>query len=282
MCQIISVVTNKGGAGKTSTVEFLSQLLAYMNHRVLVVDLDPQNNLSMALNCYTEDSIDIVNGLLPPEHYNIAAIFRFRYRNEEETKQCIYHPPIHHLDIIPSSKRHRHTLVTLLLNSSGNNKIILKRALAPLRSSYDYILIDNAPADDLITLNSLLCSDLVIAPIRADGFSYEGCKQIMSTIFNIQEEYDYRIPFGGVFITQSEENTNACKNIKKMCQEQLGDYFYRTSIRKDTHVNEINTTDTPILQKFPDTNAVYDYSQLLLELGILDSKSQALLTEAIS
>lgn len=282
MCTVISVVTNKGGAGKTTTVEFLSQLLVYLNKKVLVVDLDPQNNLSKGLASYMDDPIDVVNGLIPPAQPNVSEIFRHRYKNNTDVKKCIYATPIPSLDIMPSSKRHNNTLIALLMNNAGNTKIILKKALATIKEDYDFILIDNAPANDIITINSLFCADLVIAPIRSEGYSMDGSMQIMHTISEIKEEYDYEIPFGGIFFTQIEENTNAFRINRKNFTEKYGDFFYNSFIRKDTHVMEINSAFTPILQTYPNTNAVFDYACLLLEMDVLDTKSTVLLKRSIT
>lgn len=282
MCTVISVVTNKGGAGKTTTVEFLSQLLVYLNKKVLVIDLDPQNNLSKGLASYVDDPVDVVNGLIAPAQPNVSEIFKHRYKSNIDVKKCIYATPIPALDIIPSSKRHNNTLISLLMNNAGNTKIILKRALAAIKEDYDYVLIDNAPANDIITINSLFCADLVIAPIRAEGYSMDGSMQIMHTISEIKEEYDYNVPFGGIFFTQIEENTNAFKRNRKDFTEKYGDFFYNSFIRKDTHVMEINSAFTPILDKYPNTNAVFDYAHLLLEMSVLDTESGLILERSIT
>lgn len=148
------------------------------------------------------------------------------------------------LDIIPSSRRHKNTQLHITSNQTGNNNIILKKALDCIRNSYDYILLDNAPASDILTVNSMFASDLVIVPVRVEGFSYKG----------IQENY----------------------------KSELGAHFLNTAIRKNIKICEIETNYVPILQYCADTNAVFNYSRLILELGILDDASRQILAASIN
>jgi chromosome partitioning protein parA len=186
------------------------------------------------------------------------------------------------LDIIPSSKRHKNTQLNIAKNETGNNNVILKRALSLIRDSYDFILIDNAPANDILTVNSLFISDLVIVPVRLEGFSYKGLRETIDTLLYIKNEHDIEsIKFGGAFITQAEINTNIYKALKSNYTDELGGRFYETPIRKDIHISELETNFTPLLEYCPNTNAVFDYSNLILELGILDDKTSAMLRRSI-
>lgn len=282
MCKIVSIINNKGGVGKTTSTGIIAQLLAYLGKRVLTIDLDQQSNLSMMLGVYIDDSEDIINGLISPQSPNIAELFKYRYRDINNISGLIYKTKIANLDIIPSSKRHKQTQLQIAKNETGNNNIILKRALSLIRDNYDYILIDNAPANDILTVNSMFISDLVIIPVRLEGFSYKGLRETIDTLLYIKDEHGIdNIQFGGAFITQAETNTNIYKAIKSNYSGELGSHFYNTPIRKDIHISELETNFNPILTYCPNTNAVFDYSNLLLELDILDSNSAAILRNSI-
>ena len=96
------------------------------------------------------------------------------------------------------------------------------------------------------------------------------------------QEHDIEsIKFGGAFITQAEINTNIYKALKSNYTDELGGRFYETPIRKDIHISELETNFTPLLEYCPNTNAVFDYSNLILELGILDDKTSAMLRRSI-
>lgn len=283
MCKVISIINNKGGVGKTTSTGVISQLLAFLGKKVLVIDLDQQSNLSMMLDCYINDSPDVINGTVNAQIPNISELFKFRYRSADEVSAIVQHSPINNIDIIPSSKRHKNTQLNINMNETGNNNIILKKALATIKDNYDYILIDNAPANDVLTVNSMFASDLVIIPVRVEGFSYKGLKETIDTISYIKEEHDIEtLQLGGAFITQAETNTNVFKDIREDYELELKDFFFKTPIRKDIKISEIETTFQPVLSYCPDTNAVFDYSRLILEMNILDSETSTQLRNAIS
>lgn len=282
MCKIISVINNKGGVGKTTSTSIISQLLAYLGKRVLAIDLDQQSNLSMMLGQYDEDNSEIINGIENPTTPNIAELFKYRYRDIESISGLIRKTGIPNLYIVPSSKRHKQSQLNIAKNETGNNNIILKRAVSLIRDQYDYILIDNAPANNILTVNSMFISDLVIVPVRLEGFSYKGLRETIDTILYIKDEHDIdTIKFGGAFITQAETNTNIYKALRSNYMDELGARFYNTPIRKDIHISELETNFMPILTYCPNTNAVFDYSQLILELGILDANSADILKNSI-
>lgn len=282
MCKTISIVNNKGGVGKTSSTGFLAELLAFLGKRVLVVDLDQQSNISMMLGHYVLDSSAVIAGMENPAEPNIAELFKYRYRTREEVLCLIYPTSIPGLDILPASKRHKQTPTILFANSTGNNNIILKKALSSIKNDYDFILIDNAPANDILTVNSMFASDLVYVPVRLEGFSYEGLRETIDTIKYIKEEHDLdTVSFGGAFLTQVETNTNIFKGLKENYEEELCERFLTTPIRKDVKVNEVETKFMPILDYCPNTNAVFDYAGLLLEMNILDEEAACLLSKSI-
>lgn len=279
MCTIISIINNKGGVGKTTSTAVLAELLAYLNHHVLVVDLDQQANLSMLLGIYAEESEAVINGFEPPSQCNVADVFKHRFRTAEDVSQAIHPTKIANLDIMPSNARHKATQSILLSNSTGNNNIILKRALNTLKEWYDFIIIDNAPANDILTVNSMFVSDYIYVPVRVEGFSYKGLRETLDTILYIKEEHFLdSIQFGGAFITQAELNTTIYHDLKSSYLEELGSRFLQTPIRKDIKISEIETTYQSVLEYCPGSNAIRDYSKLLLEMNILpESSRQALM-----
>lgn len=282
MCTTISIINNKGGVGKTSSTGFLAELLAYLGQRTLVIDLDQQSNISMMLGHYTSDSDDVVLGITPPSELNIADLFKYRFRDKNSVRQLIYPTSIPNLDILPASRRHKNTPTIIATTETGNNNIILKKALQSIKDDYDFILIDNAPANDILTVNSMFVSDIIYVPVRLEEFSYAGLLETTKTIRYIKEEHDLdSVKFGGAFITHAEERTNIFKGLSESYETELQDKFLKTYIRKDIKVNEVETTFRPILDYCPNSNAVFDYAKLLLEMGILNQTARMTLEEAI-
>ncbi len=282
MSKIISIINNKGGVGKTTSTGVIAELLAFLGKKVLVIDLDQQSNLSMMLGQYDNDSSEIISGIFNAEKFNIAELFKYRYKDRESVLNIIRKTAISNLDIIASSKRHKNTQINIAANETGNNNIILKKALATIKNDYDFILIDNAPANDILTVNSIFASDIVYIPVRVEGFSYKGLKETIDTILYIKEEHDINtIEFGGAFITQAEMNTTVFKEIKENYKNELGSKFFETPIRKDIKISEIEVNFEPIMEYCPDTNAVFDYSKLILEFDILDNITKSNLKMAI-
>lgn len=282
MAKIISLINNKGGVGKTSSTGILAELLAFLGYKVLCIDLDQQSNLSMLFNCYVQDPPAVINWRDKPKEENITELFRYRYKAREDIVPLIRNTFIKNLYMIPSSKRHKRTPDQIISEKLSNNNTILKKALAVVRDDYDYILIDNAPASDILTVNSMFASDYILTPVRIEGFSYKGLEDTLDTIAYIKQEHDVEsVNFLGTFITQAERNTNLYKDLKDSYIDELGGRFFQTSIRKDIRVGEIETVFKPILEYAPNTNAVYDYSKLLLEMNILSQEKRKILEYAI-
>lgn len=278
----ISIINNKGGVGKTSSTAILAELMAFLGLRVLCIDLDEQSNLSMLFKCYEEDDQKVIEGIEIPVQQNISDLFKYRFRDKEQIKAIVQKTAIENLYVIPSSKRHKNTLTYIAANETGNNNTILRKALNTIKDEFDFILIDNAPASNVLTVNSIFASDYILTPVRAEGFSYKGLKETIETIAYIKEEHDIEnANFLGTYITQVETNTKIFKELKESYSEELGVKFLGTPIRKDIKVAEMETIFQSLLSYAPNTNAIFDYALLLLELNILPQEKAQMLKAAI-
>lgn len=284
--KVISVINNKGGVSKTTTVNILATLFAVVQKKVLIVDCDESGNLSMSYGHYTDDPISVLEGIENSPSPNIAELYRYRYRSAEDLKKVIYHTYNPMIDIIPSSKRHKHTPAHIL-QSTGNNNVILKKALQAIQDDYDYILIDNAPADNILTVNSMFASDYILIPIRIENYSYKGLRETLNSLDYIIEEHDLdSLTFLGTFFTQVNPRTNIFQDMLNKCQSDFSDAgldgkFFKSYIRVDTKICEINACFRSILD-YPNSIALIDYAKLLLETDLLDDASAKILEEAIA
>lgn len=279
---VISIMNNKGGVGKSTSTVVLAELLNYLNKKVLVIDLDQQGDSSMSFHYYQNDSDDIMNGLSMPKKadYHICELFKYRYMTAEDVASIIRPTYLNNVFIIPSSRRHKYTAAAIL-NNTGNNNIILKRAVQCVRDQFDYILIDNAPASDILTVNSMFASDYVIVPVRVENYSYEGLQETLKSLLYIKQEHDLDKPeFLGAFISQVNIQTNVFKLTHQRYDKELNKKFFKTPIRMDTRINEIETGFEPLI-KHSNSNALIDYSNLLLEMNILDARAELDLKESV-
>lgn len=286
MAKIISIVNNKGGVSKTTTTNLLATILSILGKRTLIVDCDESGNLSMSYNHFIDDPISVIDGMEEPKNQNIAELFRFRYRTKDDMRKVIYNTFNPWIDIIPSSKRHKHTPATIL-KSTGNNNIILKRALQAVRDDYDFILIDNAPGENILTVNSMFASDYVLVPIRLENYSYKGLRETLNSLNYIIEEHDLEnLTFLGTFFTAVNPRTKAYKNMAAHGETDFSSAgmegkFFKTYIHNDAKINDININFQSILN-YPDSKALIDYAKLLLETGLLDDESTETLENAIA
>ena len=279
--KVISVINNKGGVGKTTSVAAFAELLAYLGYRTLVVDLDEQSNLSMFFHSYIDDNEEVISGIKKPDEMNVCELFKYRFKEKAEIQQLIHTTQIPGVDIIPSSKRHTRTVLELTLNT-GNNNIVLKRALKTIKEDYDYIFLDNAPASNILTVNSIFASDYIITPVKVEQYSLKGLRETLSSIVYIKEEHDLeQIEFLGAFITQASINTNAFKDGRELFKDNLQNKLFKTPVRQDTKINEVNQTLRSLFASGT-SNAIIDYANLLLEMKILTPAGEEKLKGCLS
>lgn len=280
--KVISILNNKGGVAKTTSTGVLAQIFAYLGKKVLVVDLDGQANTSAIFNNFRIDSQDVIDGIELPDKFNVTELFKYRYRTKEEVEAIIVPTQIKGVDLIPSSERYNNVNVIVTMNT-GNNYLILKRALETVKNEYDYILLDNAPANNILTVNSLFASDMVIVPVQVEQFSYIGLTQTLNMIAYIKEEHGIDYPeIAGIFLTLVEKKTNQYKKYEQKYREEFRCQFFETSIRKDIKMKEAIDSIQPILAKCPDSRALEDYAALILEMNILDKEAKELLIQSFA
>lgn len=277
---VISAVNNKGGVAKTTSVLILSELLAYLGKKVLVVDLDGQSNASVGLHAYVEENESSIMGRTAPKQENIFEVFVDRLKVKEDVMKVIYPTNIDGISIIPSSKRFGQ--IERCLMECYKSPFVLAKAIRAVKDEFDFILIDNAPALDFFTTNSIAASDYIITPVREDGFSRKGLKEILDTVNDIKIEHDLtHVKFLGTFLTQVDPRTNAVKARIQDYQNTIPDLLFETYIRRDTKVAQMESKFVPMLECSLESNALIDYCHLLLEMNILDNDGRSKLLKSI-
>lgn len=215
--KIISIYNNKGGVGKTTTTKRLAIYLSNMNKKVLIIDMDPQTNISKQfLNSYKEDITDV---LLTGLNINEAI-----YTSDKIAGN---------IHIVPASMSLQKANNKMLLEGIEQTPATrLNKALKKLEDDYDYILIDCPATIDLLVTNALVVADEIIIPMGTDVYSLEGIKGLVEKINEVKQNYNNELKIKGIFLNRFK-NSNIHKEmfltLKKLFKERvletkIGDY----------------------------------------------------------
>ncbi|HBF9262871.1 TPA: ParA family protein [Clostridioides difficile] len=248
----ICVYNIKGGVGKTTTTINISAILAEKGYKVLMVDADPQANLSNTSENYNH------------KDYTIAELLT---KKGMLTNEVIIKTEFDNIDLIPSDIRFSYSEREILLDMGRKPHDRLKKALEQVKDIYDYCIIDCPPAWNLITINALHVSDEVLIPIVIDRYTLDGVNDLMQKINEIKDEYNPNLTVKGCFVTR-DEPTTVNKQVKEGLKEFLGSILLRASIRKNVSVPESTFECKPVIFYKKNSNASKDYYSLARELNL--------------
>ena len=233
--QIISIINQKGGVGKTTTVINLAAGLAQQEKKVLVIDLDPQGNATTGLGLSNlENSSDTIYGVLNGTKTISEVIKKTEFKS---------------LDIITSNV----DLSGLELETAGDSKraFILKRELSSYlndsRGSYEYILIDCPPSLSLLTVMALVTSHSLVVPLQTEFFALEGLTQLMKTIDRIKVNLNPELKIRGILLTMYDKRNRLSSQVEKEARDYFKDKVYLTIIPRNVRLSEAPSHGMPVL-----------------------------------
>ncbi|MDO5616272.1 MAG: ParA family protein [Cruoricaptor ignavus] len=242
--KIISIITEKGGVGKTTTTIHLGAALAELKNKVLLVDFDAQRNLSIGYKISRDYSYTVKNLL--------EKTGEFRLTQKGESLFILAGDRN-----IEKIKKERNTLKNMLH--------ILGEKL-----SFDYIIIDCPPRPLTGDLGlgeiALASSDYVLSPIEAEEYSIEGIKELLPSLVSIRNKYNPKLEFLGFFFNKVLTNTRNFREYKALALEQAKEYFFNTFIRQDVNVENAKREGKTIFQIAPNSRASEDYQNLINEI----------------
>lgn len=247
MARVIAFCNQKGGVGKTTTTASLGVCLADTGYKVLLVDLDPQANLSMGLG------IDVYN----LEH----SVYDVLQRPENGVADVVQ--PVNGLDILPSTLDL--TAAELELAGKYGREWLLKEALDIVRDQYDFILIDAPPSLGLFTLNALTAANEVIIPVQVHVYALRGLSQLQQTIRLVQK-HNPALHIGGVVCTMYDRRNNLSGIVEESIREAFGDLAFQTVIPINVKLAEAPASGEPITRYSPESTGAQAYRDLTQEV----------------
>jgi len=233
--QIISIINQKGGVGKTTTVINLAAGLAQLGKKILVIDLDPQGNATTGLGLSNvENSNQTIYGVLNGTKTVLEVIKKTQYEN---------------LDIVTSNV----DLSGLEVETAGDNEraFILKSKLNTyLKDSklpYDYILVDCPPSLSLLTVMALVSSNSLLVPLQTEFFALEGLTQLMKTIERIKVNLNPGLKIRGILLTMYDKRNKLSSQVEKEARDYFNDKVYVTIIPRNVRLSEAPSHGMPVL-----------------------------------
>ena len=247
---IIAICNQKGGVGKTTTAINLGAALAEVGRRVLLIDFDPQGSLSVGLGINPHTLQDSVYDLLMVKG--------------SDPLQIIQTTNVPGLDLLPANIDLSAAEVQLV--SEVAREYTLSRAIKPLKSQYDTILIDCAPSLGLLTVNALTSADGVLIPLESEFFALRGVAMLTDTIAKVQDRLNDHLQLIGIVGTMYDPRTLHNREVLDRVQEAFGDVVFTTKIRRTVKFPETTVAGEPITSYASSSSAARQYRDLAKEV----------------
>ena len=249
--KIISIINQKGGVGKTTTVINLASALTQLGKKILVIDLDPQGNATTGFGLSNLDRSDeTIYGIL---------------NGTKSITEVIKKTKFDDLDLMTSNV----DLSGLEVETAGDSdrafilKVKLSAFLNDSGGSYDYILIDCPPSLSLLTVMALVCSNSLLVPLQTEFFALEGLTQLMKTIDRIKINLNPKLEIQGILLTMYDRRNKLSSQVEQEARNYFKEKVYQTVIPRNVRLSEAPSHGVPVLiydKNCPGSKSYYSFT----------------------
>ena len=247
MGKSIAIFNQKGGVGKTTSVINIGAYIALAGKKVLLVDFDPQGNMSSGVGVSKDK----------PTVYELIAEL-------VSSKDAVKNSSIQNLDVISASIDLSGASIELV--DQQDREFYLKNALEPFRKIYDYILIDCPPSLGILTLNGLAAADSVLVPMQCEYFALEGITLLLQTVKKVQQSINKELIIGGIFFTMYDSRTRLAQDVVTQVKSYFKDVVFNTIIPRNVRLSEAPSRGMPICLYDPSCVGAVSYKKLAEEV----------------
>ncbi|MBW2412527.1 MAG: ParA family protein [Deltaproteobacteria bacterium] len=249
MSRVICIANQKGGVGKTTTAVNLSAALAVFEKRTLLVDCDPQANATSGVGVEKSDiEQNLYHGML----------------GRTGAKNLIVNSEIETLKVIPSDIELIGFEIEMM--ESTDREMRLKRLIAELDNSFDFIILDCPPSLSLLTVNALTAADSLLIPLQCEYYALEGLGQLLNTVDRIKRSLNPELDITGILLTMFDRRTNLSYQVAEEAEKYFKNLVFKTKVPRNIRLSEAPSFGKPILLYDATSTGAQSYFNLAKEI----------------